>query len=62
MNHCVYDMYMLVHLLRYLELRCAITFYYRSHFYTNKGRIGWLDIIEHSYLYLMKNYTDNKML
>ena len=31
-------------------------------FFTNKGQIGCLDIIVHLYSYLVKDYTNNKML
>ena len=38
-----------------LELHKAITVYCTSHFFTSKGRMGCLDIIEHGHLLLGEN-------
>ena len=41
----------------YTKLPSAITFHYRSHFFTNKGQIGRLETIEHQHLDLVKQTT-----
>ena len=45
-----------------LELRKAISIYYRSHILPNKCQSGCSDIIEYEQLYLVKNYINSKKI